>query len=65
MRDAGSVTAVQDEASCLVHGMPRAAAELNAALLVASPANLGRLFSRPRNLLASLRSQTNSSRREP
>ncbi len=56
LREAGAVTAAQDEASSLVYGMPRAAANLNAALIVASPANIGRLFSRTDNLLATLRS---------
>jgi len=31
LRDRGHVTLAQDEASCAVYGMPKAAAELNAA----------------------------------
>jgi chemotaxis response regulator CheB len=31
MRDKGSLTIAQDSASCAVYGMPKAAAELNAA----------------------------------
>ena len=32
LRDAGAHTIVQDEATCLVHGMPRVARELGAAV---------------------------------
>jgi len=38
LREAGGVTLVQDEASCVVFGMPRAAIELGAAQHVLSPA---------------------------
>lgn len=40
IREAGGVTAVQNEASCVVFGMPRAAIELGAAERVLSPAGL-------------------------
>jgi two-component system, chemotaxis family, protein-glutamate methylesterase/glutaminase len=38
----GAYTLVQDEASCIVFGMPRAAMSLGAETEVATPANLGR-----------------------
>ena len=42
IREAGGVTMVQDEESCAVFGMPRAAIELGAAQQVLSPAGLVR-----------------------
>lgn len=51
LRRGGGFTVVQDEASCAVFGMPRAALELNAALHVLPPAALARAveeFSRGR-----------------
>ena len=42
IRRAGGVTMVQDEASCVVFGMPRAAIDLNAAQHVLPPARLTR-----------------------
>lgn len=42
IRDAGGITLVQDEASCAVFGMPRAAIELGAAQYVLPPAGLAR-----------------------
>ena len=46
LRRAGAVTAAQDEASCAVYGMPRAAAELGAAEHILPPAEIGRLVAR-------------------
>ena len=46
LRQAGWWTAAQDAASSVVHGMPGAAIELNAAEVVASPAALGRDLAR-------------------
>jgi two-component system chemotaxis response regulator CheB len=44
MRDRGAVTFAQDEASCVVYGMPRAAAMLGAAAYILPPAQIaGRL----------------------
>jgi two-component system chemotaxis response regulator CheB len=40
IRQAGGLTLVQDEASCVVFGMPRAAIERGAAERVLSPAGL-------------------------
>jgi chemotaxis response regulator CheB len=34
MRDAGSLTIAQNAATCAVYGMPKAAAELNAAVRI-------------------------------
>ena len=34
MRDAGSLTIAQDAATCAVYGMPKAAAELDAAVRI-------------------------------
>jgi two-component system chemotaxis response regulator CheB len=42
IRRAGGVTMVQDEASCVVFGMPRAAIDLDAAQHVLPPARLAR-----------------------
>jgi two-component system chemotaxis response regulator CheB len=42
IRQAGGVTLVQDEKSCAVFGMPRAAIELGAAQQVLPPAGLSR-----------------------
>jgi two-component system chemotaxis response regulator CheB len=42
IRRAGGVTMVQDEASCVVFGMPRAAIDLDAAQHVLPPAHLAR-----------------------
>jgi len=46
LREAGGFTAVQDEASCAVFGMPRAALELGAAGLALAPVEIGRLLAR-------------------
>jgi len=40
MRSSGSVTFAQDEASCVVYGMPREAAILGAAAYVLPPARI-------------------------
>jgi len=48
MREAGSLTIAQDEASCLVYGMPAAACRLNAAQLSVNPHHIGRLLRRIR-----------------
>jgi len=48
MRESGSLTIAQDEASCLVYGMPAAAARLNAAQLTVNPHHIGRLLRRIR-----------------
>lgn len=42
LKDAGAYTLTQDEASCIVYGMPRAAIALDAVVEVATPAVLGR-----------------------
>lgn len=42
MRDRGSLTIAQDEASCIVFGMPKAALALEAATQVQSPAEIAR-----------------------
>jgi chemotaxis response regulator CheB len=42
MRRAGGVTLVQDEASCAIFGMPRAAIDLGAAQHVLPPAGIAR-----------------------
>lgn len=42
LKSRGAYTLVQDEASCIVFGMPRAAMNLGAVTEVATPANLGR-----------------------
>jgi two-component system, chemotaxis family, protein-glutamate methylesterase/glutaminase len=44
IRRAGGVTAVQDEASCVVFGMPREAIRLEAAMHVLSPPELAKLI---------------------
>jgi chemotaxis response regulator CheB len=44
LRKKGWVTAAQDQASCTVYGMPKAAAELNAASQVLDPFAIGRLI---------------------
>ena len=41
---AGGVTVAQDEASCVVWGMPRAAVELGVARLVLPPSEIARLL---------------------
>lgn len=40
LKQAGIATAAQDEQSCIVYGMPRAAAALGAAALIASPGDM-------------------------
>jgi len=40
MRDRGAVTFAQDEASCVVYGMPREAALLGAALHILPPSKI-------------------------
>jgi len=42
LRRAGGLTFAQDEASCVVWGMPRAAAQLGAAQFTVAPADVGR-----------------------
>jgi len=42
LRAAGALTAAQDRASCVVYGMPKAAIESGAAMVVGSPAKLPR-----------------------
>jgi two-component system, chemotaxis family, protein-glutamate methylesterase/glutaminase len=44
MRDARAFTVAQDEASCTVFGMPRAAGELDAALVTANPVGIAWLL---------------------
>jgi len=46
MRESGALTIAQDEASCLVYGMPAAACRLNAAQLSVNPHHIGRLLRR-------------------
>jgi two-component system chemotaxis response regulator CheB len=45
MRQRGALTIAQDEASCTVFGMPRAAIELGAAMHVADPSSISSLLS--------------------
>jgi two-component system chemotaxis response regulator CheB len=55
IRHAGGVTLVQDEESCVVFGMPRAAIDLGAAQRVLSPAGLiDTLHTRPRERVRSM-----------
>jgi len=44
LRRAGALTAAQDEASCAVFGMPRAARELGATDILLPPAEIGKLL---------------------
>lgn len=46
IRRAGGLTVVQDEASCVVFGMPRRAIEIGAARHVLAPAEIGRFLAR-------------------
>jgi two-component system, chemotaxis family, protein-glutamate methylesterase/glutaminase len=46
LRESGSCTITQSAETCLVFGMPRAAVELGASLLAASPLHIGRLLRR-------------------
>lgn len=46
LHDAGALTVAQDEASSLVYGMPKVAAELGAARMQVSPAQLPELLAR-------------------
>ncbi|HVT58783.1 MAG TPA: chemotaxis-specific protein-glutamate methyltransferase CheB [Thermoanaerobaculia bacterium] len=46
LRDSGGVTLVQDEASCVVFGMPRVALERGAAQLALPPSDLARTLAR-------------------
>jgi two-component system chemotaxis response regulator CheB len=46
LRDANVLTVVQDEASCAVFGMPRAAIERRAAVFALAPPQIGQLLSR-------------------
>jgi two-component system chemotaxis response regulator CheB len=65
MREAGAITIAQDEASCLVYGMPRAAASLDAASLIANPTHIGRLLSRPGALALGMRGPRRTARKQP
>lgn len=53
LRQAGGVTMVQDQPSCAVFGMPRAALEMGAARLALPPGQLGEAVSRLWKLAAS------------
>jgi two-component system chemotaxis response regulator CheB len=44
MREAGAATIAQDEASCVVYGMPKAAVDRGAACLTANPLGIGWLL---------------------
>jgi two-component system chemotaxis response regulator CheB len=44
LRDAGALTVAQDEATCIVYGMPREAVRLNAARHVLAPAEIATLL---------------------
>jgi chemotaxis response regulator CheB len=44
LRKKGWVTTAQDQASCTIYGMPKAAAELNAASQILDPSAIGRLI---------------------
>jgi two-component system response regulator WspF len=46
LREANILTIAQDEASCAVFGMPRAAIEGRGAALALAPAQIGRLLAR-------------------
>ncbi len=46
IRDRGGVTIAQDEQSCVVYGMPKAAAELNAVKHVLSPPEIANMLNR-------------------
>ena len=48
MRESGALTIAQDEASCLVYGMPAAACRMKAAELSATPHHIGRFLARIR-----------------
>ena len=46
IKDRGGMTIVQDEKSCVVHGMPKAAVQLNAVRHVLSPAEIANTLNR-------------------
>lgn len=52
IRKAGGFTAAQDEASCVVFGMPRAAIEMGAAAFVGPPVDIARELVDPKNAKA-------------
>jgi two-component system chemotaxis response regulator CheB len=55
LRRVGALTIVQDEGSCVVFGMPKAALELGAASLTVTPQTIGRLLAGVSNCTRSAR----------